>query len=101
MRPATLNNWHSEGIGPTFHKLGRRAFYTRADLDSWVASCRRRSTAEHQAQESLAEKRKAVLWQPPVTEAIGRLRGAPHSSASARWSATQLWRLSQSLLAVD
>ena len=58
LRPATLNNWRSEGTGPTFHKLGRRTFYTRADLDSWVASCRRRSTAEHRVQESLAEKKR-------------------------------------------
>ena len=56
LRPATLNNWRSEGTGPTFHKLGRRTFYTRADLDSWVASCRRRSTAEHRVQAGLTER---------------------------------------------
>jgi Helix-turn-helix domain len=60
LRPATLNNWRSEGTGPAFHKLGRRTFYTRVDLDAWVASCRRRSTTEHRVQESLTEKRKPL-----------------------------------------
>ncbi len=58
LRPATLNRWRSAGTGPLFHKLGRRTFYTRTDLDAWAASCRRQSTTEHRAKQLREAKRK-------------------------------------------
>ncbi len=47
LQPCTLESWRSEGEGPVFHKLGGRAYYKLADLDSWIESRRRKSTAEH------------------------------------------------------
>ncbi len=49
MEPSTLDHWRSEGAGPVFYKIGRRIYYKRADLDAWIESRKRRSTAEHKA----------------------------------------------------
>jgi len=38
---STLATWRATGRGPAFIKLGRRVFYSRADLDAWIASRRR------------------------------------------------------------
>lgn len=42
---ATLNMARVKGSGPAFLKLGQRVVYLKADLDSWLASCRRTSTS--------------------------------------------------------
>jgi hypothetical protein len=41
-----FNRARLDGDGPVFLKLGRRVVYERADLDAWLASCRRTSTSE-------------------------------------------------------
>jgi hypothetical protein len=38
---STLATWRATGKGPVFIKLGRRVFYSRADLDAWIATQRR------------------------------------------------------------
>jgi hypothetical protein len=45
----TLERWRVLGIGPAFRKLGRRCFYTVADLDEWAEQQKRRSTSQHPA----------------------------------------------------
>jgi hypothetical protein len=37
----TLATWRSYGKGPPFYKIGRRVFYSIADLHAWMASRRR------------------------------------------------------------
>lgn len=44
---STLNKLRVFGGGPVFLKLGRRVAYDVADLDSWLATKRRRSTSDH------------------------------------------------------
>ena len=41
-----LNKLRITGGGPSYVKLGRRVLYPKADLDSWLEACRRRSTSE-------------------------------------------------------
>jgi len=43
---STMSKLRLSGNGPVFLKLGRRCLYSRADLDAWLASCRRRSTSD-------------------------------------------------------
>lgn len=38
-----------EGSGPAFIKAGRTVLYSQADLQSWIALNRRRSTSEKKA----------------------------------------------------
>ncbi|MDH2313985.1 helix-turn-helix transcriptional regulator [Methylobacterium brachiatum] len=38
------------GGGPTFLKLGRSVRYEPADLQHWIATCRRRSTSQTAAE---------------------------------------------------
>ncbi|MDU5248074.1 MAG: helix-turn-helix domain-containing protein [Varibaculum cambriense] len=38
LRPGTLANQRSRGVGPRYYKLGRRVVYRVADLDAWLAS---------------------------------------------------------------
>jgi predicted DNA-binding transcriptional regulator AlpA len=52
LKPSTLDHWRSVGGGPVFHKLGSRIYYTRDDLEAWVQSRRRLTTAEHRATRS-------------------------------------------------
>lgn len=40
-----LNKARLTGGGPVFLKLGRLVVYDRADLDTWLRSCRRTSTS--------------------------------------------------------
>jgi len=54
----TLACVRSYGSGPAFVKLGGRVFYTRSDLDDWIASRRVRSTAEARA---LPKQRRARI----------------------------------------
>jgi predicted DNA-binding transcriptional regulator AlpA len=47
LEPPTLRNWRVKGQGPRFVRLSRRAVrYSRADVEEWVASRRRRSTSD-------------------------------------------------------
>lgn len=43
---STLEKLRLFGGGPVYSKLGRTVVYDRDDLDSWVASRRRRSTSD-------------------------------------------------------
>jgi excisionase family DNA binding protein len=43
---STLNKLRVFGGGPIFLKLGRRVAYSRADLDAWLETKRRRSTSD-------------------------------------------------------
>jgi predicted DNA-binding transcriptional regulator AlpA len=42
---STLDKLRCHGGGPTYFKLGRAVVYSLGDLDSWMASRRRESTA--------------------------------------------------------
>lgn len=42
---STLDKLRCHGGGPTYFKLGRTIVYAVSDLDSWMASRRRESTA--------------------------------------------------------
>jgi predicted DNA-binding transcriptional regulator AlpA len=47
LEPPTLRNWRVKGQGPRFVRLSRRAVrYSRADVEEWVASRKRRSTSD-------------------------------------------------------
>jgi hypothetical protein len=37
----TLAAWRNQGRGPAYVKIGRRVFYRRADIASWLAGQRR------------------------------------------------------------
>jgi hypothetical protein len=37
----TLATWRAAGRGPAFYKIGRRVFYSTADLQGWMAAQRR------------------------------------------------------------
>ena len=41
VKPATLPQWRSRGIGPPYHKIGRSAYYRPSDIDAWIAQQRR------------------------------------------------------------
>jgi predicted DNA-binding transcriptional regulator AlpA len=43
---ATLNKWRVTGAGPAHYKMSTRIGYRRDDLDAWLASRRRNSTAD-------------------------------------------------------
>ena len=54
----TLQKYATVGGGPVYRRFGRRAVYTRADLDAWIEqklSDPIRSTSEIQPQESDAK----------------------------------------------
>jgi hypothetical protein len=38
LKPNTLTTWRSEKLGPTFLKVGRKVFYRRSDICSWLAT---------------------------------------------------------------
>ena len=46
LRPSTLECWRTTGGGPPFKKFGRRVFYDRDDLESWVKAQHRTSTSD-------------------------------------------------------
>jgi predicted DNA-binding transcriptional regulator AlpA len=47
LRPQTLRSYRSKGGGPDFIKLApNRVAYRTSDLEKWVESRRRRSTAD-------------------------------------------------------
>jgi excisionase family DNA binding protein len=45
---STLNKLRMNGGGPIF-KIGARVMYSSADLDRYIAKCRRQSTAQGKA----------------------------------------------------
>lgn len=44
---STLNKYRLTGEGPDFIKIGRAVVYDQADLDKWLSSRKRRSTADN------------------------------------------------------
>lgn len=46
LRPRTLDNMRSRGVGPIYCKHGGRVVYHRDDLESWSKSTRRHSSGE-------------------------------------------------------
>lgn len=38
VKPATLRQWRSQKRGPRFKKSGRKVFYSRQDVDAWLAA---------------------------------------------------------------
>jgi predicted DNA-binding transcriptional regulator AlpA len=34
----TLYNWHGTGKAPRAHKIGRRLFFRRSDIERWLAT---------------------------------------------------------------
>ncbi len=44
--PVTLCTWRVAGKGPAYRKMGRRVFYTRGDLELFLAASRRTSTSD-------------------------------------------------------
>ncbi|RZN21115.1 helix-turn-helix domain-containing protein [Bradyrhizobium sp. Leo121] len=57
---STLNKLRCHGGGPTYFKLGRTIVYSRADLDAWMLSRRRASTAV--AANDNTDKQEAARW---------------------------------------
>lgn len=46
LSPRTLEKHRCFGTGPEYHKLGGRIVYAIADLDTWAAIGRKRSTSD-------------------------------------------------------
>lgn len=46
LTPKALQAWRVRGGGPTFLKIGRLVRYSKADLDTWLATRRRESTSD-------------------------------------------------------
>lgn len=44
--PRTMEKFRQTGGGPVFLKIGRSVLYARSDLEAWLHSCRRVSTAD-------------------------------------------------------
>ena len=42
----TLKRWRRTGEGPAFVKIGRRSAYQIADINEWITSTKRTSTAD-------------------------------------------------------
>jgi Helix-turn-helix domain len=42
----TLERWRSEGSGPAFVKVGRRALYRETDVEQWLEQQRRSFTTQ-------------------------------------------------------
>ena len=51
---STLEKMRVSGDGPPFMKLGRVVVYDTSDIDSWLASRRRRSTSDQGLEASMA-----------------------------------------------
>lgn len=39
VKPKTLANWRSMGIGPRWFRVGGRVMYRQAEIDRWLAEC--------------------------------------------------------------
>lgn len=46
VKPKTLENWRTLGLGPKFIKSGARVNYDPADIEEWKAGRRVASTSE-------------------------------------------------------
>ena len=46
LTPKALQAWRCRGGGPPFFKIGRLIRYERTDLDGWLSTRRRESTAD-------------------------------------------------------
>jgi predicted DNA-binding transcriptional regulator AlpA len=46
LKQKTFENWRCQGAGPPFYKIGARVVYDDAEVDAWLESRRRTSTAE-------------------------------------------------------
>lgn len=44
-KPTTLTAWRHENRGPAYLKIGRRVFYRRSDINSWLGAQRREPVA--------------------------------------------------------
>ena len=42
----TLPAWRMRGVGPRFLKVGALVYYTKRELDAYLASCTRNSTSD-------------------------------------------------------
>jgi excisionase family DNA binding protein len=54
-KPGTMEIWRFKGQGPAFHKIGTRVRYTQEDLDEWLATRKRHSTSEENAQRAIEQ----------------------------------------------
>ena len=48
-KPKTLDNWRSQGIGPPHRKIVGSIRYDESDVDVWLNSCKKNSTADTQS----------------------------------------------------
>jgi hypothetical protein len=55
---SALKTMRYRGIGPVYHKINGRVYYSRDDLDAWIASGRRDSTPA--APRATARRRRRV-----------------------------------------
>lgn len=46
LKPNTLENWRSRGVGPRFIKIGRLVRYSIDDLDAYLEAHSRQSTSQ-------------------------------------------------------
>jgi predicted DNA-binding transcriptional regulator AlpA len=49
LKQKTFENWRCNGNGPPFYKIGSRVVYDDAEVDAWLESRRRTSTAQQSA----------------------------------------------------
>ncbi len=71
--PATLNRMASQGGGPEFQRFGRTPYYTREQLDRWVAQ---RMTSPATSTSQFATR--------PAPVGGARPRGRPRKDGGAR-----------------
>jgi len=45
LKPLTLVDFRTRGVGPIWYKLGGACRYLKSDLDTWVQSCCRKGRA--------------------------------------------------------
>jgi integrase len=77
---ATLASWRSRGMGPAFVKTGRRIWYPRDRVESWLAK-QLHETEQETTYESKTEKRKVAL---PVQAGRAQLPGSTGLAATQR-----------------
>jgi predicted DNA-binding transcriptional regulator AlpA len=50
--PQTIYNWRTQGRAPRAHKIGRKLFFSRADIERWLES---RAEPDQRAAERVSE----------------------------------------------
>jgi predicted DNA-binding transcriptional regulator AlpA len=40
VKPVTLVGWRNERRGPAYLKIGKRVYYRRADIETWISAQR-------------------------------------------------------------